>query len=208
MGPDLTFNGGSPEVFVAKISASVSPATPTPTLTPTWTPTPTSTPTPPPGATLTPTPTRTPTSTPTRTPTMTPTPTATVPALSGTRLFPLTPCRVLDTRNPNGPLGGPAIGGSSQRVFTLPPACGIPLAAKAVSANVTVVNPVAQGDLVIYPATLVTAPNASTISFRAGRTRANNVQLLLSTDGTGRITVKNNAAGSLDLLTDVNGYYR
>jgi hypothetical protein len=118
------------------------------------------------------------------------------------------PCRVLDTRNPNGPLGGPAIGGSSQRTFTLPPACGIPSGAKSVSANVTVVNPGAQGDLVIYPATLVIAPNASTISFRAGRTRANNAQLLLSVDGTGRITVKNNAAGALDLVLDVNGYFR
>jgi hypothetical protein len=70
------------------------------------------------------------------------------------------------------------------------------------------VNPGAQGDLVIYPATLVTAPNASTISFRAGRTRANNAPLFLSSDGSGRITVKNNTAAPLNLLVDVNGYYR
>jgi hypothetical protein len=70
------------------------------------------------------------------------------------------------------------------------------------------VNAAAQGDLVIYPATLVSAPNASTISFQAGRTRANNAALLLSTDGTGRITVKNNAAGALDLVLDVNGYFK
>ena len=121
---------------------------------------------------------------------------------------PLTPCRVLDTRRASGPLGGPAIGGSSQRTFTFPPACGIPSDARVVSANVTVVNPGAQGDLVIYPATLVTAPNASTISFRAGKTRANNSQLLLASDGTGRIVVKNNAAASLNLVVDVNGFYR
>jgi hypothetical protein len=145
---------------------------------------------------------------PTATPTRTPTRTATAPGFSGTRLFPLTPCRVLDTRKADGPLGGPAIGASAQRTFTLPPACGIPSAAKAVSANVTVVNPGAQGDLVVYPATLASAPNASTISFRAGRTRANNVSILLATDGTGRITAKNNAAASLDLVVDVNGYYQ
>jgi hypothetical protein len=131
-----------------------------------------------------------------------------VPAQAGTRLYPLTPCRVLDTRGAAGPLGGPAIGASSQRTFTLPPACGIPSAAKAVSANVTVVKPGAQGDLVIYPATLATAPNASTIGFQAGRTRANNVPLYLSADGAGRITVKNNTGAPLDLLVDVNGYYR
>jgi hypothetical protein len=74
--------------------------------------------------------------------------------------------------------------------------------------NVTVVTPGAQGDLVIYPATLVTAPNASTISFRPGRTRANNAMLLLATDGTGRLTVKNNAATALYLVLDVSGYYQ
>ena len=42
---------------------------------------------------------------------------------------------------------------------------------------------------------------------RPGRTRANNVQILLSSDGTGRATVRNNAAGALDLVVDVNGYY-
>lgn len=133
--------------------------------------------------------------------------TPTVTAVSGSLLFTLTPCRVLDTRNPNGPLGGPAIGASAQRTFTLPPACGIPSGAKSVSVNVTVVNPATQGDLVVYPATLVTAPNTSTISFRAGQTRANNALLLLSTDGTGRITVKNNATGAFDLVLDVNGYF-
>jgi hypothetical protein len=205
-------DGGSPTP--TPTSTPTRTATPTPTLilTPTRTLTPTSTPTPPPGATSTPTPTRTPTPTPTRTATTTPTRTATrtptVPAVSGTLLYTLTPCRVLDTRNPSGPLGGPALGGSSQRTFTFPPACGIPSGAKAVSANVTVVNPGAQGDLVIYPATLVTAPNATTISFRTGRMRANNAMLLLSADGTGRITVKNNAAGALDLVLDVNGYFK
>ncbi|HSB63046.1 MAG TPA: M12 family metallo-peptidase, partial [Thermoanaerobaculia bacterium] len=201
-------------------TTSVPTATPTrtPTLTPTRTPTrtptitptrtPTITPTPPPGSTPTMTPTSTPTRTQTVTPTPTRTPTATAPTLSSARLFPLTPCRVLDTRRASGPLGGPAIGASSQRTFTLPPACGIPSDARVVSANVTVVNPGAQGDLVIYPATLVTAPNASTISFRAGKTRANNSQLLLASDGTGRIVVKNNAAASLNLVVDVNGFYR
>ncbi len=205
---------------------TVPPATPT--MTPTWTASPTRTPTPTSTATRTPTPTVTATRTPTptvtatrtptptvtatRTPTATPTPLAgatftPTPTAPGIRFFTLTPCRVLDTRNPSGPLGGPAIGGSTQRTFTLPPTCGIPSTAKSVSVNVTVVNPAAQGDLVAYPATLVTAPNTSTISFRAGRTRANNAQLLLSTDGTGRITVKNNATGALDLVLDVNGYF-
>ncbi|MEO8054199.1 MAG: hypothetical protein ABI768_03540, partial [Acidobacteriota bacterium] len=70
----------------------------------------------------------------------------------------------------------------------------------------TVVAPQASGDLVFYPAG-TGVPNASTVSFRAGRTRANNAQILLSSDGTGRATVKNGAAGALDLVIDVNGYH-
>jgi hypothetical protein len=74
--------------------------------------------------------------------------------------------------------------------------------------NITVVSPAATGDLVAYPATLSAPPTASTISFRSGRTRANNAHLALSSDGTGRVTMKNNAAGALNLVLDVNGYYR
>ena len=59
-----------------------------------------------------------------------------------------------------------------------------------------------------YPATLAVAPTTSTISFRTGTTRANNALLLLATDGTGRIVVKNNSAGALYIVMDVNGYYK
>jgi Metallo-peptidase family M12 len=167
--------------------------TPTPTPTATRTPTPTPTPTPPAGATPTPTPVSTPTPTPT-------------PSLL-TGFVTTTPCRLLDTRNAAGPLGGPALPGGGSRTFTLTGTCGVPTSAKAVSANVTVVNPLSQGDLIAFPAGIA-APLASTISFRAGRTRANNAQIMLSADGTGRIVVKNNAAGALDLVLDVNGYFK
>lgn len=123
-------------------------------------------------------------------------------------LFTLTPCRALDTRNATGPLGGPALGGGVSRTFTLAGVCGIPAGARVVSANVTVVNPAAAGDLVIYPATLATAPPTSTVSFRIGSTRANNAHLSLASDGTGRVVAKNNASGALHLVVDVNGYYR
>jgi hypothetical protein len=51
-----------------------------------------------------------------------------------------TPCRVLDTRNAVGPLGGPIIVASQSRSFPVPSsACGIPATAKAYSLNATVV---------------------------------------------------------------------
>jgi hypothetical protein len=123
------------------------------------------------------------------------------PVATSLRVVP--PCRLLDTRTVQG---APSIGANASRTFVLTGSCGVSPAAVAVSVNVTVVAPQASGDLVFYPAG-TGVPNASAISFRAGRTRANNAQVLLSSDGTGRATVKNNAAGGLDLLIDVSGYY-
>jgi hypothetical protein len=123
-----------------------------------------------------------------------------------TALHTVAPCRLVDTRNPPAPLGGPALGASAARTFALAGACGIPPAAVSVSVNVTVVTPQASGNVVLYPAGMG-VPNTSSINFREGKTRANNAQVLLSSDGTGRATVKNNAAGAVDLVIDVNGYY-
>src|SRR6202034_4407521 len=54
---------------------------------------------------------------------------------SGLEFFPLTPCRVADTRIATGPLGGPSLtGGSSGMAFPVQSsACGIPSTAKAYS---------------------------------------------------------------------------
>lgn len=127
------------------------------------------------------------------------------PVSAATTLHPLTPCRLLDTRNTAGPLGGPSLGGAAQRTFVLTNTCGVPSGAVAVSANVTVVNPTAQGDLIVFPAGIA-QPLASTVSFRAGKTRANNTHIYLALDGS--IVVKNNSTGALDLVVDVNGYYQ
>jgi len=102
----------------------------------------------------------------------------------------------------------PTDGSRATTFFTLTGSCGVPAAAQTVSANVTIESPVAGGDVVIYPATLVSPPAVSTVSFRAGTTRANNAHLFLSSDGAGRVTLRNNTNGSLNLVLDVNGYYR
>jgi len=187
--------------------------TPTPTATPPGpTPTPTSTPTP----SLTPTPTRTPTLTstppfatpsPTSTPTPTPTPTpiVTPPSQSGLDFHTLTPCRIADTRNAAGPLGGPALAAGSTRTFPVNGICAVPPTAKAVAINVTVVNPTAGGHLTLYPAGSA-LPLASTINFRAGIVRANNAILVVGTSG--QISVFcGMASGSTDFILDVSGWF-
>ncbi|MGA3211566.1 MAG: Ig-like domain-containing protein, partial [Terriglobales bacterium] len=56
--------------------------------------------------------------------------------------YPLTPCRVADTRKADGPLGGPALVAATERNFpVLSSSCGIPSTAQAYSLNFTVVPP-------------------------------------------------------------------
>ncbi|HQQ77857.1 MAG TPA: M12 family metallo-peptidase [Thermoanaerobaculia bacterium] len=126
------------------------------------------------------------------------------PVSAATGFNAVPPCRLLDTRNAAGPLGAPSLGALASRSFVATGNCGIPSGAVAISANVTVVSPTVAGDLVAYPNGLASPPGTSTISFRAGRTRANNALVYLAGDGSFLVT--NRAAGSLDLVVDVNGY--
>jgi hypothetical protein len=123
-------------------------------------------------------------------------------------LYTLTSCRLVDTRNPTGPLGGPSLTAGRTRNFALAGACGVPTDARSVAVNVTVVNPSAGGYLRIFPGDEV-APHASTINFRAGITRANNAALSLSTDGAASVNVEADlASGTVDFVLDVAGFYR
>jgi len=124
-----------------------------------------------------------------------------------TSFYTLTPCRVLDTRNPNGPLGGPALGAAAQRTITAVGACGIPAGTVALAANVTIVNPAAAGNLASFPGNAFPL-GTSAINFNAGRVRANNAILELATDGTGTFGLQNTAAGTTDVLVDVVGYFK
>jgi hypothetical protein len=125
---------------------------------------------------------------------------------SAAGFVPLAPCRLIDTRNADGPLDGPPLGGAAQRTFTVTSTlCGVPPGALAISANVTAVNPAAPGYAIAFPAGIA-APLASTVSFGAGGTRANNALIGLSPGGS--IAVRNNSAGTLDIVVDVNGYYQ
>ena len=121
--------------------------------------------------------------------------------------FTLTPCRVLDTRDPDGPYGGPAIGAGSERTFILSGRCGIPATANAVSVNVAVTQPTAgPGFLTLYPAG-APRPNASTINYRAGQTRSNNAIVPLG--AVGDIVIRCvQGSGTAHVVLDANGYFQ
>jgi hypothetical protein len=126
-----------------------------------------------------------------------------------TDFYTVTPCRATDTRNPAGPTGGPALGGGSTRRFPVTgAACGIPSTARAVSVNLTAVEPETRGNLTLYPGDGDGPPLASHINFTPGVTRANNAVVPLATDGTGTIKVRNGSAGAVHFVLDVNGYFQ
>src|SRR6266568_3218803 len=77
--------------------------------------------------------------------------------------FALTPCRVVDTRNPNSVNGGPPLG-TTPRSFQIRGNCGVPSTAKAVSMNVTVTNSTSPSYLTIWPSGQP-QPVVSTINF-------------------------------------------
>jgi Subtilase family len=122
--------------------------------------------------------------------------------------FSVAPCRLVDTRDPTGALGGPALQSGAPRVFALAgPKCGVPATATALSVNVTVAGAAAAGNLLLFPAG-ISAPVASTISFSAGQTRANNSVVKVGSGATGSITVQNYSAGTVHFILDVNGYFQ
>ncbi len=118
----------------------------------------------------------------------------------------LAPCRLVDTRNATGPFGGPALAAGESRAFSAAQgACGVPADAAALALNVTVTQPTEAGELTLYPGSGV-APLATTTSFAAGRTRANNAVIGLSG---GVLSVRNRqASGTVHFILDVSGYFR
>ena len=119
--------------------------------------------------------------------------------------FAVPPCRVLDTRNPSGPYGGPALLAGQSRTFSLAGQCGIPGSAQAVSVNVAVTQPTAAGNLRLYPAGTA-APSASSLNYSAGQTRANNAVIGLGASG--QVAIRcTQASGTVHGILDVTGYF-
>ncbi|HWM94485.1 MAG TPA: prolyl oligopeptidase family serine peptidase [Thermoanaerobaculia bacterium] len=121
--------------------------------------------------------------------------------------YPLTPCRLVDTRGPAGPRGAPRLQAGEIRVFELGGRCGIPPDATALALNVTVASPDAPGFLTFFE-TGAPRPNTYTTSYTAGRDRANNAILKLTGSPPSLAVHCAAAAGGLDLVLDVTGYFR
>ena len=133
----------------------------------------------------------------------------TLPA-PGSRLsfYTVTPCRILDTRNADGPYGAPTFSpGGATRDVLLAGRCGIPWDAQAVSANLVLISHGAAGYVAAAaPGSLF--PQTSTVFVRPLQNRANNAILALTGNPPGVSRFVLGMAGTADLVIDVNGYFR
>jgi Abnormal spindle-like microcephaly-assoc'd, ASPM-SPD-2-Hydin len=122
---------------------------------------------------------------------------------SGLEFYPLTPCRIADTRNPTGALGGPSLAANTGRAFPVQSSgCGIPSTAKAYSLNVTAVPHNSLGFLTAWPSGQA-QPVVSTLNATTGVVTANAAIVPAGTSGGVSIVVSDAA----DVILDVNGYF-
>jgi hypothetical protein len=119
--------------------------------------------------------------------------------------FTLTPCRLIDTRNAGGSLGGPALSAGAERVFTVVGQCSLPASAKAISATLTVTGPSDGGNLRLHRGTTA-LPLFSSINYATGQTRASNAIVTLNPSGAFSVRCSQ-ASGTVHFILDVNGYF-
>jgi hypothetical protein len=122
---------------------------------------------------------------------------------SALAFYPVTPCRVVDTRNPAGPLGGPYMAAQTSRSFPVQSSnCGLPASAQAYSLNVTVVPKGPLGYLTMWPSGEA-QPLVSTLNDPTGTDTANAAIVPAASNGDVSVYVSN----STDVILDVDGYF-
>jgi Divergent InlB B-repeat domain len=123
------------------------------------------------------------------------------------RFKPLAPCRIVDTRNANGPLGGPAIAAQTSRSFpvlTSPCLSGVPSTVAAYSLNVSVIPWSSLGYVTIWPSGQ-TQPYVSTENSLDGRVKATAAIVPAGTDVNKSVSVW--ATDTTEVVLDINGYF-
>ncbi len=127
--------------------------------------------------------------------------------------YTLTPCRLVDTRNPTGTLGGPVLQSGETRLFGLGGECGLPINglglgnnSKAIALRVTITGAASAGSLRIGAGDVVPSADVSTINFSAGQTRTNNAIVSVGSLS-GSVQVTNQSNGPVHVVLDVAGYF-
>jgi len=122
----------------------------------------------------------------------------------GAGYFPLTPVRVLDSRNGTGLSG--LFSANVPRTFAVGGTHGIPANAVAITGNLTVTGQTAAGYVSLTPSPTANPPS-STLNFPVGDNRANNVTIALGAGGTLSAVYKAAAGKHTHVILDVTGYF-
>ena len=127
------------------------------------------------------------------------------PDASGALFVPLTPARILDSRDHTGGLG--IFSSHVAEAFTVTGHGGVPAGATAVTGNLTVTQQTSGGFLYIGPVA-ANNPTSSTLNFPLGDDRANAVTVALGTGGTLSVTYAASTLGpTAQVIFDVTGYF-
>lgn len=119
--------------------------------------------------------------------------------------FPLTPARVVDTRNGTGTGVVAPVGDGATISFAATGVGGVPASGvSAVSLTVTAVGPTADSYLTVW-AQGDARPSVSQLSLSPGVTVANTIVSKVNT-ATGQVSIFNHG-GTVDVVVDVQGYY-
>lgn len=121
--------------------------------------------------------------------------------VGGLAFYPVTPCRVADTRLAGS--GAPQMNSQESRSFPIAGKCAIPSTAKAYALNVTVVPATALGYLSLWP-TGKAQPFVSTLNSLAGRILANAAIVPAGAGGQVNVFVTD----ASHVILDVNGYFQ
>ncbi len=127
-------------------------------------------------------------------------------ATAGLAFYPLTPCRIADTRVGSGfggAFGPPSLPAGASRNFPIPASgCNVPADAQAYSLNITVVPPGPLGYLTAWP-TGSAAPLVATLNSLNGSIVGNAAIVSAGTNG----SISLFASNATDVVIDINGYF-
>jgi hypothetical protein len=125
------------------------------------------------------------------------------PGPGGLSFYPVTPCRVADTRNADGPFGGPEMEAQTTRSFAIRASgCSVSSTAEAYSVNVTVVPDGRLGYLTIWP-TGSPQPLVSTLNSFDGTVVANAAIVPAGSNGAISVFVTD----ATHVVIDIDGYF-
>lgn len=122
---------------------------------------------------------------------------------SALAFYPVTPCRIADTRNPAAALGGPSLAMQSARAFPiLNSSCELPANSQAYSLNFAAVPKGPLGYLTVWP-TGLEQPVVASLNDVTGTVAANAVVVPAGANGAVSVFTTN----TTDLVIDTNGYF-